>query len=160
MKLTKFPSQAKLNTLGLNKKILYQHFKHGFKGGFGSDNIARDGIVKSIMNYSELEGELGAESLMMNDSPPITERETGRSHLGGRVETIPLKEVSVRHIQVKKISSGVHQIKATIPYIKNLRESYDSTYGIAKEKTQNDQKSNPSNVIHSSMKRESVSSRG
>ena len=72
MKLTKFPSQAKLNTLGLNKKILYQHFKHGFKGGFGSDNIARDGIVKSIMNYSELEGELGAESLMMNDSPPIT----------------------------------------------------------------------------------------
>jgi hypothetical protein len=29
--LTKIPEVAKVNTTGLNKKILFQHFKQGFK---------------------------------------------------------------------------------------------------------------------------------
>jgi hypothetical protein len=29
--LTRVPSFAKVSTLGLNKKILFQHFKHGMR---------------------------------------------------------------------------------------------------------------------------------
>lgn len=60
--LTRIPSLVKMNTSGINKKILFQHFKHG---GLKAPNFGREQILNNVMmrevemeNYMALPSEI------------------------------------------------------------------------------------------------------